>query len=466
MMKLKFGIRLPNKVNDYTMKKIKYIFWLILFTGTLVVHGQQKKWTLEACVDYAIKNNISVQQSLLDQSQAEVDESQAKSNFLPNLNANGSFNINTGANINPASNQFENTTFRSASGGLSSGINIFSGLQNWKTLQRARLNQMAASYKLDKMKDDIALLVANSFLQILANKEQLKVARAQNEITKENLKNTKELVNSGVVPEGDLLEIQATDATQQQQIIQAENALFISKLGLAQTLQLDDYNSFDIVDVDYGLIPDTILDENPQVIADKAKTVVNDVKIADSNLELAQKDLEISKSALYPTLSGFVSYNTRWSSTQANPFTGENISFIDQLYLFDGTAVGLRLNVPIFNNFQTSNNIKRSKINVERFKLQKKQAELDLESTVYQAYSDALNAKKVYDAALKTEEARRLAFNYAQDRYDVGLSNAFDFNQSRIQYDNAQSDVIRSKYDFIFKLKVLEFYFGIPILEE
>ncbi|GAA4279868.1 TolC family protein [Gaetbulibacter aestuarii] len=448
------------------MKKIKYIFWLILFTGTLVVHGQQKKWTLEACVDYAIKNNISVQQSLLDQSQAEVDESQAKSNFLPNLNANGSFNINTGANINPASNQFENTTFRSASGGLSSGINIFSGLQNWKTLQRARLNQMAASYKLDKMKDDIALLVANSFLQILANKEQLKVARAQNEITKENLKNTKELVNSGVVPEGDLLEIQATDATQQQQIIQAENALFISKLGLAQTLQLDDYNSFDIVDVDYGLIPDTILDENPQVIADKAKTVVNDVKIADSNLELAQKDLEISKSALYPTLSGFVSYNTRWSSTQANPFTGENISFIDQLYLFDGTAVGLRLNVPIFNNFQTSNNIKRSKINVERFKLQKKQAELDLESTVYQAYSDALNAKKVYDAALKTEEARRLAFNYAQDRYDVGLSNAFDFNQSRIQYDNAQSDVIRSKYDFIFKLKVLEFYFGIPILEE
>lgn len=447
------------------MKRIIYTLLVLLFTGFIAVQAQDKKWTLEACVDYALKNNISVQQSLLDENQADVDLSQAKSNFLPNLNGNASFNINTGANINPASNQFENTTFRSASGGLSSGINIFAGLQNWKTLQRAELNRLAATYKSDKMKDDIALLVANSFLQILANKEQLKVAKAQNEITQENLKNTKELVNSGVVPEGDLLEIQATDATQKQQIIQAENALFISKLGLAQTLQLEDYDSFDIVDVDYGLIPDTILDESPKAISDKAKTVVNDVKIANSNLELAQKDLELAKSALYPTLSGFVSYNTRWSSTQTNPFTGENISFIDQLYLFDGTAIGLRLNVPIFNNFRTSNDIKRNKINVKRLELQKKQAELDLESTVYQAYNDAVNAKKAYDASLKVEEARRLAFNYAQNRYEVGLSNAFDLNQSRVQYDNAQSDVIRNKYDYIFKLKVLEFYFGIPILE-
>ena len=448
------------------MKRIINTALLLLLTGTFAGYGQQIKWTLEACVDHAIKNNISVQQSLLDQNQADVDESQARSNFLPNLNANASYNINTGANINPASNQFENTTFRSASGGLSSGINIFSGLQNWKTLQRAKLNQMAALYRVDKMKDDISLLVANSFLQILANKEQLKVVKGQNRITKENIINTKELVNSGVLPEGDLLELQATDATQEQQIIQAENALFISKLGLAQTLQLEDYENFDIVDVDYGLIPGTILDERPKAIADKAKTVVNDIKIADANLELAQKDLELARAALYPTLSGFVSYNTRWSSTQTNPFTNENIAFLDQLYLFDGTAVGLRLSVPIFNQFQTGNNIKRNKINVERLELQKKQAELDLESTVYQAYNDAVNAKKTYSAAIKTEEARRLAFNYAEDRYEVGLSNAFDLNQSRVQYDNAQSDVIRSKYDFIFKLKVLEFYFGIPILEE
>tara|TARA_R110002096_G_scaffold279167_3_gene473390 strand:+ start:3567 stop:4925 length:1359 start_codon:yes stop_codon:yes gene_type:complete len=429
-----------------------------------VFNAQQKKWTLQDCVNYALENNISIQQSVLDQDVADIDESQALSNFLPNLSANSSYNINTGANINPATNQFENATFRSASGGISSGINIFSGLQNWKTLQRAKLNKLATSYQLDKMKDDISLFVANSFLQILANKERLKVLQAQNKVTQQNIENTSQLVDSGVLPEGDLLEIKAAEATQIQQIIQAENDLFISKLGLAQTLQLENYETFDIVDIDYGLISEDILLNNPKQIIEKAKGVVNDVKIASSNLELAKKDVEIARSNYFPTLSGFVSYNARWSSSQSNPFTGEEITFLDQLYLFDGTSVGLRLNVPIFNQFNTRNSIKRSKINVERLEFQEKQALLDLESTVYQAYNDAKNAKKVYDAALKAEEARQLAFNYAKERYEVGLSNAFDLNQSQTQFDNAQSDVIRTKFDFLFRLKVLEFYFGIPII--
>jgi len=436
---------------------------LLLLLVSVLSFAQQKKWTLEECVNYALENNISIQQSALDQEVADIEESQALSNFLPNLNANSSYNINTGANINPATNQFENATFRSASGGISSGINIFSGLQNWKTLQRAKLNKIATSYQLEKMKDDISLFVANSFLQILANRERLKVLLAQNEVTEENIENTSQLVDSGVLPEGDLLEIKATNATQLQQIIQAENDLFISKLGLAQTLQLENYETFDIVDIDYVLISEDILLNSPKEIIEKAKDVVNDVKIASSNLELAKKDVEIAKSNYFPTLSGFVSYNARWSSSQSNPFTGEEITFVDQLYLFDGTAIGLRLNVPIFNQFNTRNNVKQRKINVERLENQEKQAILDLESTVYQAYNDALNAKKSYEAALKSEEARRLAFNYAKERYEVGLSNAFDLNQSQTQFDNAQSDVIRTKFNFIFSTKVLEFYFGIPI---
>ncbi|MGK0252754.1 MAG: outer membrane protein [Mariniflexile sp.] len=453
-----------DKMIDFNMFKMRNSFFIVVFLVCMSSFAQEKKWTLEACVNYALENNISIQQSLLDQDVAGIDKSQALSNFLPSLNANSSYNINTGANINPATNQFENSTFSSASGGITSGINIFSGLQNWKRLQRAKINKIAASYQLDKMKDDISLFVANSFLQILANKERLKVLQGQNEVTEQNIENTSILVESGVLPEGDLLEIKATEATQIQQIIQAENDLFISKLGLAQILQLKDYDSFDIFDVDYGLIPETILEKNPKVIVEKAKDVVNDIKIANSNLELAKKDLEIAKSNYFPTLSGFVSYNARWSSSQSNPFTGNEIAFIDQLYLFDGTAVGLSLNVPIFNQFNTHNSVKRSKINVERSEFQEKQALLDLELTVYQAYNDALNAKKSYDAALKVEEARQLAFNYAKERYDVGLSNAFDLNQSRTQFDNSQSDVIRTKFDYIFRLKVLEFYFGIPII--
>ncbi|UKM65778.1 TolC family protein [Flavobacteriaceae bacterium GSB9] len=453
---------MKKKKRMATIKLKRTILFAVLLCS-LWSFAQQKKWTLQECVNYAIENNISVQQAMLDQNLADLDKKQAVYNFLPNLNSNASYNINTGANINPATNQFENSTFQSSSGGISSGINIFSGLQNWKNLQRAKLNKMAASYRLDKMKDDISLFVANSFLQILANKERLRVLQGQNKITKENIKNTTELVESGVLPEGDLLEIKATDASQQQQIIQAENTLFISKLGLAQTLQLKDYEMFDVVDMDYDIVPADMLSKKPKEIVEKAKETVNDIKIATSNLDLAKKDLEITKASYYPTLSGFVSYNARWSSSQINPFTGEEINFIDQLYLFDGTAVGLRLNVPIFNQFSTRNSIRRSEINVKRLENQAKQAKLDLESTVYQAYNDAQNAKKAYDAALKVEEARQLAFNYAQERYDLGLSNAFDLNQSRILLDNAQSDVIRTKFDYIFGMKVLEFYFGASI---
>ena len=442
----------------------KSIIIILLLCG-VIAQAQNKKWTLLECVNYALENNISIQQSALDVDLADIDKSQALANFLPNLNSNASYNINTGANINPATNQFENNTFRSANGGLNSGLNIFSGFSNWKTLQRAKINKIASEYRLDKMKDDISLIVANSFLQILANREQLKVLQAQNEVTKENLRNTQELVDAGSLPRGDLLELQATDATQAQQIIAAENALFISKFGLAQTLRLKDYQNFDISDDDYGLIPSTILDKDASEIAAKAKEEVNDVKIANTNFQLAQKDLELARASYFPTLSGFVGYNTRWASSQVNPFTGQDISFADQLYLFDGTSVGVQLNVPIFNRFNVRNNVKRSKIQVERLKYQLEQVELDLESTVYQAYNDAKNSKKTYEAALQTEEARRLAFEYSNERYKEGLSNSFDFNQSRTVYENAQSDVVRTKYDYIFRLKILEFYFGLPITD-
>ncbi|MCA0130955.1 TolC family protein [Winogradskyella alexanderae] len=442
----------------------KSIIITVLFFG-LIAQAQVKKWTLLECVEYALENNISIQQSELDVDLADIDKNQAFANFLPNLNSNASYNINTGANINPATNQFENTTFRSANGGVSSGVNLSSGFSNWKTLQRAKINKIASEYRLDKMKDDISLFVANSFLQILANREQLKVLRAQNVVTKENLKNTQDLVDAGVLPQGDLLELMATDATQAQQIIAAENNLFISKFGLAQTLQLRDYENFDIVDDEYGLVSAEILNRQASEIADKAKEEINDVKIAQTDFELAAKDLQIARADYFPTIRGFVGYNTRWASTQTNPFTGENIPFIDQLYLFDGTSVGFQLNVPIFNGFSVRNNVQRRKVSVERFKYQLEQAELDLENTVYQAYNDAKNSKKTYEAALKTEEARRLAFEYAKERYDVGLSNAFDFNQSRTAYENAQSDVVRTKYDYIFRLKILEFYFGLPITD-
>jgi len=158
---------------------LRKILLLFLFTGLQMV-AQGKKWTLEECVDYAIKNNISIKQSELDLKTSSIEKMEAIGGFLPSLNANANYSVNTGASINPVTNQFQNQTFKSFSAGASSNITLFNGLANWKVVQRAKLSRIANSYRLDKMKDDIALSVANSYLQILFNKEQLKVQINQN----------------------------------------------------------------------------------------------------------------------------------------------------------------------------------------------------------------------------------------------------------------------------------------------
>ena len=438
------------------LQKIALLFILLLgFLG----HAQVKNWTLQECVAYALKNNISIKQSELDLKISDVEKLEALGNFLPNVSGSASYGINTGANINPTTNQFENESFRSASANINTSVNLFNGLLNWKNLQRVKLNKLANTYRLDKMKDDIALSVANSYLQILFNKEQLKVLVNQNKITKENLVRTKELIQAGTLPSGDIYDLNATYASQEQQIIVAENTLMISKLALAQTLLLEDYANFDVAVSEMDIPTSTILLQTPEAIMQKAKEVVNDIKIASSNLDIAKKDVQLSRTGYLPTLSGFASYNTRWS--QSIP-----IGFIDQLSAFDGTNVGIQLNVPILNGFTTRGRVQRSKINQEKTKLLLDQADLDLKRTVYQAYYDLMTAKAAYEAALKTSEARKFANDFSKERYDVGLLNSFDYSQTLLAYENAQSEVLRTKYDYIFKIKLLEFYFGIPIIQK
>ena len=445
------------RIKAHKMITKKIVLFLLLIGFQL--SAQTKKWTLEECVDYAIKNNISVKQSELDLKTSDIEKLEAVGGFLPTLNANANYSINTGASINPVTNQFQNETFKSFSAGANSNITLFNGLANWKTLQRTKLNKIANSYRLDKMKDDVALSVANSYLQILFNKEQLKVQKNQNLITKENIKRTEELIEAGTLPVGDIYELQATDATQQQQIISTENALLISKIALCQTLLLEEYATFDISDEIIDLPMSNVTNETQEAILTKAKESVKDVKIAMSNVDIAKKDVSISRSSYLPTLSGFFGYNTRWA--ESTPF-----NFADQLSLFDGTAIGLQLNVPILNGFATRGRVQRAKINQERSEFQLKQAELDLERNVYQAYNDVINAKKSFEAAQKTLEARKQSFNFSKERFDVGLMNSFDFSQASFAYENAQSEVLRTKYDYIFRTKILEFYFGIPLIKK
>lgn len=416
---------------------------------------------------YAVENNLTIAQFQLDFENAKIDKSDALGGLLPNINGSASASSNTGFSINPTNNLPTNQTANNVNLSISSNLTLFDGLRNVRQLQRAEMNAIANQYRLDDLKDDIRLNVANAYLQVVSNIEQVKVFRAQYEVTEQDLKRTKELVESGVVPTGDLLEIEATAATQQQQIINGESLVTIAKVNLAQLLQITDYENFDVADEDFDVPPSNILDNSAKSIFAKALEFRNDIKFSETSVDLAEKDLEIAKGAYLPTLGAFFQYGTRYSDvTQIpDPDTGVPFTpnFTDQLWIFDGVSYGAQLSVPIFNGWSTRNNVKRSKISLERTKLQYEQDKLALEALVQQAYVDVTTFRKAYEAAQKTLEARGLAYDYAKDRYDVGLMNAFDFQQAQARVDNAEADVIRTKYDYIFRLKILEFYFGLPI---
>jgi len=441
------------------MKKLAVIVLLLAFGFT----GQaqdNKEWTLTECVEYALENNISIKQSQLDVRVTDTEKLEAIGNFVPSLNGNASYTTNTGASINPVTNAFENETFSSFTTGINSSLTLFDGLRNVRELQRSKLSKLASQYRLDKMKDDISLAVANAYLQVLLNKANLEVAKAQNEVTLQQIERTNNLVDAGTLPRGDLLEIQATDAGEKQRIAETENIVTISLINLAQLLLIKDYATFDIADEGYNIVGDEIIEKPVQEVINAAEENRNEVKIAQKNVELAEKDLQLARGAYYPTLSAFFGYNTRYAD---NDFL--NRSFTDQLYQNDGLGYGLQLNVPILNGFSTRGSVNRGKINLERNRYQLEQAKLDLESNVYQAYVDAKGALKAYEASLVALESQELAYDYAKDRYDVGLTNAFDFSQSKLRYDNASIELNRTKYDYIFKLKVLELYFGVSATE-
>ena len=439
---------------------------ILLFSIVFTVQGQMRKWTLQECVEYAVENNLTVEQFELDLENAEIDKSDALGNMLPDLNGTTSISSNTGFSINPTNNLPTNQTALNVNMGFSSNLTLFDGLRNIRRLHRAKINAIANQYRLDDLKDDIRLNVANAYLQVLSNKEQLKTFQAQYAVTEQDLKRTRELVGSGVLPRGDLLEIEATAANQEQQIVNGEGLVLISRVNLAQILQITDYENFDIADEEFDVPPSDILDNSAKVIFDKALSFRNDIKFSQSNVELAEEDLKIAKGAYLPTLSAFFQYGTRYSDVTQIPDESGMLftpNFTDQLWIFDGISYGAQLTVPVFNGWNTRNNVKRSKISLAQAKIQFEQDKLDLESTIQQAYVDVSTFEKAYEAAQKTLEARRLAYEYAKERYDVGLMNAFDFSQAQARVDNAEADVIRTKYDYIFRLKILEFYFGIPI---
>jgi outer membrane protein len=446
---------------------------ILLLLCSVSFQAQTKKWTLKECVNYAVQNNISIKQTELDTETAAIDKKVAIGNFLPSFNANASHSWNIGLNQDITTGLLQNKTTQFTSAGATVGVDIYRGLQNQNSLRKANLTIVAAKYQLLKMQEDIALNVANAFLQVLFNKENLKVQKDQLAINEKQLLRSQELVQAGSIPSGDLLDAKATVASDNQKLIAADNALLISKLSLSQLLQLKDFENFDIEDGTEAQDENNILAQTPLSIYDKAKANRTELKIAQTNLEIAEKNVAIAKGDFQPTLRGFYNFNTRisYSDIAFRDSQGAIVGvqsappFFDQFDNNKGQSFGAQLSIPIFNGFSAKNNVERSKVNLEKSKIALEQQDLDLERNVYLAFTDAKGALNAYESSLVALESREAAFDYAREKYDVGMMNSFDLNQSQTLLSNAQSEVLRSKYDYIFKIKILEFYFGIPIIK-
>jgi len=310
------------------------------------------------------------------------------------------------------------------------------------------------------------------FLQIVFNKESLKVQLDQLAISEKQLLRTQQLVDAGALPRGDVLDSKATVAADKQKVVVAENTLLISKLSLAQLLQLDNFQDFDIVEGDYEAKQSEVMFQTPAAIIAKAKENRIELKISKTNVAIAEKEVTIAKGAYQPTIQGYYGFNSRISYADIPLFdnTGNLIGtrgplpFMDQFNNNKGHQFGIQLNVPIFSGFAVKYNVMRSKVALERSKIAYSQSELDLERSIYTAYTDAQGAYNSYESALSALDARRSAFEYAQERFNVGLMNTFEYNQAQTLFVNAQSEVVRTKFDYIFRTKVVEFYFGIPII--
>ena len=442
--------------------KTKLILTVAIFTS--LASFSQKKWTLKECVDQALERNISVQQSKLNLKLAEKDVAIANGNFLPNLNGGSSGNFNSG--LSPDRNGvLTNTNNFNGSFSLRSSGTIFNGYRNTNTYKQAQLGVASSKYDLQKIENDISLFVVNGYLNVLFAKENLNVANVQYEISAKQIKAVKSRFEAGVVAKGEVLNIQSTAAANLQSVIAQENVLNLALLNLAQTIQVP-IDNFDVAPIELGTPSENLLYTNSDIVFEKSLLNRPEIESAKLAIESADLSIEIAKSAYKPTLTYSLSAGTSYYHQFNNLLpTRFNDDFISQTADRFQYGIGFNVSVPIFNRFQTKNNVAKSKINKEISITRLENEKIQLKQTIEQAFLDVKAASKSYQAAKISLAAQKEAFKNSQQRYNFGDMTLFDFDQVRTRLVNAEGAMIRSKYDYVFKTKILQFYSDELVLE-
>ncbi len=450
--------------------KFQLLFWsllLVFSTISFKASSQSAKvWTLKECVDHALENNIQIKQSSLNMELAADGKTLSFAAMFPSLNATASHNYNFGRNVDPTTNLFTNDQVQSNSFSLSSNLTLFNGFQMQNSLKQSGIDLIASKYDLEKMKDDIAMNVVSAYLQVLYAKDQLKSSEEQFNTTKKQRERIAKFVEVGSQPRGALLDIESQVASDDYLVINAKNNLDISLLSLAQLLELQSVKGFDISDPSIQA-PELIIESlDPDIVYATALKNQPGIFASEKRIESSQRGLQIARGARSPRLSMFGSLNSSYSSAFKSFENGAlvELPFQDQIDQNFSKSLGFSLNIPIFNGLQASKGINRAKINLQRSELDDINTKNNLRKTIQQAYADALASYMKWQSSDINVNALEESLRYAEQRMTVGASASIDYINASNRLIQAKTLQLQNKYDYIFRVKILDFYQGKPLV--
>ena len=416
----------------------------------------QQQWSLRQCIDYAVEHNIQVKQQEVSRMQRELDVNTAKNSRLPDLSASASESFSFGRGLT-AQNTYSNTNTSSTSFNLSSSVPLFTGYRIPRTLEMQKLNLEAATADLEKAKNDIRMQVAQAYVQILYNLELCEVANRQIEIDSMHVHRLTEMMKNGKASGTEVAQQESSLAQSRLTATQADNDYRLSLLSLTQLLELPSPEGFTISrEVNQELWNEVHSLPSPDVIYQEALIIKPEIQAEQSRLASSAKNIDIAKSAKLPSLSLQGGLGTNYYKTSGIP--GDK--FFKQLNNNFSQFLGLSLNVPIFNRFETRNNIKNAQLSQYNQQLQLDNVKKNLYKEIQQAYYNAVTSEAKYQSSEQAKRSQEEAFRLMSAKYEYGKANITEFNEAKNNLMKAESDLVRAKYEYLYQNALIEFYRG------
>ena len=448
------------------MKRSRLISVLILFLpwsgGKL---SAQETWNLEDCIRYALEHNIEIKEQEQNQEGQKINLHTSKYSWLPSLNAGIGQNFDFGRSPSKDGIIVDNNS-SSTSASVSLNMPIFDGLKIPNDIAAKKFDLKAAVETLNKAKEDLSVNIASYYLQVLCNKELLRVADLQVDLTAEQVERTAALVKAGKVPASQLYDIKAQLARDESSQTEASNNVQLALLDLAQALELEEgAKAFDIAvpEIDDAIRKYMSSILPPDVIYNNAVTCKPQIKAQEYMLESQKKMLKVARASYFPQLNFNASYSNGYYHYTSGDGLATNLPFGEQLSRNGRKTLGFSLSIPLFNRFQVRNSVRSAKVAIQTQTLNVENTKKALYKEIQQAYYNATAAQEQLVAAGKSVEATRVAFKYAEQRYAEGKSNVYEFNEAKAQYAQSLAQEAQAKYTFILRAKILDFYNGTPI---